>query len=58
VSVTNSVTMNGSIYGCTTSFSVNSTIKYADMTPPGMTPTPSPLYQFLPDARYDLAASA
>ena len=57
VSLTNGVDMHGSVYGCTTSFSVNSTITYVDMTPPGMATPPSPIYEFEPSARYDLGAN-
>lgn len=58
VTLTNLVTMNGSIYGCTTSFSVASKITYADMTPPGMTNPGGVLYEFIPKVRYDLDADA
>lgn len=58
VSLSNNVEMHGSVYGCSTSFSNDSTITYADMTPPGMGTPASPIYAFQPSARFDLEASA
>lgn len=54
VDLTNGVSFGGAVYGCSTRFSVNTTIKYKDMTPPGMVNPPSPLYSFSPTVRHDV----
>jgi len=57
VTLTNDVDLTGSVYGCQTSFSVNSTIRYTDMTPPGMEGPAETFYSFEAGARYDLDAN-
>ncbi len=54
VRLTNDVNLEGSIYACKTNFSVNTKVKYKDMTPPGMVNPPSPLYSFSPTVRHDV----
>jgi len=52
--LTNNSTFSGSVYGCKTSFSVDTHITYTDMTPPNMGTPASPYYAFTPGARYNL----
>lgn len=55
VSMSNVVTMTGSIYTCQSHFSNMLTINYTDMTPPGMDGGGGATYDFGPVARYDLS---
>lgn len=54
VELTNGVDLTGSVYGCNTNFSVDSTIRHSDVTPPGMEPPPDIFYNFIAGVRYDL----
>lgn len=54
VTLTNSTTIHGSVYGCTTNTSVSTSITYTDMTPPGMEGPDDGLYTFEETARYNL----
>ncbi|OIQ85505.1 hypothetical protein GALL_326500 [mine drainage metagenome] len=54
VTLSNDVTLSGSIYACSTKFSNALSITYKDLTPPGMVTPPSPLYSFTPSARYNV----
>lgn len=53
IQLANGVDFTGSVYGCTTTFSNDSTIRYADMTPPGLEPPPDTHYSFIAGSRYD-----
>lgn len=56
VTLTNDVTLSGSVYGCSTSLSNGTNITYKDMTPPGMETDDDATYNFRPVMRYDVRA--
>lgn len=56
VTLTNDVTLSGSVYGCSTSLSNGTNITYKDMTPPGMETDDDANYNFRPVMRYDVRA--
>lgn len=54
ITLTNNTTIHGSVYGCETSASVNTSITYTDVTPPGMSGPNTGHYTWDEVARYNL----